>query len=135
MTTALKVTWVLPLLPPSLNAWQSMHWAERQRIKNDWISYVHGLAVRDHLPKPASWVACSAELRFRKGAHRDLSNYQAVLWKVLPDALVRCGVLTDDTAEQFVMGHVTLMVVKQPEGYGRDPRVKGVTKLEMIVTP
>jgi hypothetical protein len=126
-----RALWVLPVVPPSLNRWERMHWSQRNRIKGSWEQYAWAFA-RTSAIGPADWVFASAEIIFRMGAHRDLSNYDSTLWKIFPDVLQRIGVLADDTEEQMKRGPVSMYVDKTLRGQARDPRQEGMTRIALL---
>lgn len=124
-------TWVIPQTPPSLNQWQTMHWAQRKRTKEEWYSWIWALSHADHLKKPEPWLFVAAKLIFRKQARRDETNYSATLFKVVPDCFVNTGILEDDTADYFRPGPVSIEVGTVPV---RDPRVESATRM-VVITP
>jgi hypothetical protein len=127
-----RVGWTLPRTPPSLNQWQSMHWGAQKRTKDAWADNVFQLMRVQGLPMNCEWVFASAQIVFRKGAHRDLTNYSATLWKIFPDVLMRVGVLRDDTEKEMKTGPVSLIVDKKLMGFSADPRLMGITKIAVI---
>lgn len=127
-----RTLWTIPKTPPSLNQWQSMHWAQQKREKDAWERHVWGLMQTQGLPQSAEWVFAQAQLVFRKGAHRDLSNYDSTLWKIFPDVLQRVGVLLDDTEKEMRRGKVAMIVDKKLMGVYADPRLMGMTRLALI---
>lgn len=127
-----KVLWTVPKTPPSLNQWQSMHWGAQKRTKDAWGEYIFGLMAVQGLPMNAEWVYASAQIIFRKGAHRDLTNYEATFWKIFPDVLQRVGVLADDTEQEMRTGKVALIVDKTLAGLSSDPRLLGITRIAVM---
>ena len=129
-----RVLWTIPKTPPSLNVWQSMHWGAQYRTKNAWFEYIQMFARRDAVP-PSEWVYASAQIVFRRGAHRDLSNYDSVLWKIFPDVLIRAGVIADDTETEMRRGKVSLISDRKLMGVYTDPRLAGFTRIAVIAKP
>jgi hypothetical protein len=129
-----RVLWTIPKTPPSMNVWESMHWAARGRTKNAWLEYISIYSRRDSVP-PSEWVYASAQIVFRRRAHRDLSNYDAVLWKIFPDVLIRAGVISDDTENEMRRGKVSLISDKRLMGVYSDPRLAGFTRIALIAKP
>lgn len=130
----IRVLWTIPKTPPSLNVWQHMHWGQQQRTKKAWYDFVQIYSRRDSIP-PSDWVYASAQIVFRKNAHRDLSNYDSVFWKIFPDVLQTAGVLADDTEEQMRRGAVALISDKKLMGVYNDPRLPGFTRIAVIAKP
>lgn len=127
-----RTLWTIPKTPPSLNQWQSMHWGAQKRTKDAWADHMFGLMQTHGLPMNCEWVFASAQVIFRRGAHRDLTNYTATFWKIFPDVLMRLGVLHDDTEREMKTGPVALIVDKKLCGYSADPRLLGITKIAII---
>lgn len=127
-----RVLWTIPKTPPSLNAWTAMHWGQRRKVGRQWDEYAHVLSRTTALPAKCEWVYASAEIVFRKGAHRDLTNFTATLQKIFPDVLQRIGVLDDDTEQQMRWGPITMKVDKTLGGVYVDPRLQGMTRIAMI---
>jgi crossover junction endodeoxyribonuclease RusA len=100
----------IPGLPPSACSPNArVHWAVKARSANSWGSTVFYCAVdaRNRTGEPSRWkdldgarVAVTFVLTNKR--RRDLDNLIASFKSGL-DALVRCGILVDDSA-----GHVTL---------------------------
>jgi len=129
-----RVLWTIPKTPPSLNVWERSHWSARNRTKASWEEYLRLYARRDSVP-PSEWAYVQAQIIFRKGAHRDLSNFDATFWKIFPDVLQRIGVLSDDTEEQMRRGPVALITDRKLMGVYSDPRLPGFTRIALIAKP
>jgi hypothetical protein len=127
-----RVLWTIPKTPPSLNVWTTMHWGQRRKVGEQWDDYAYALSRTTGLPQKCDWVYASAEIVFRKGAHRDLTNFSATLQKIFPDVLQRIGVLDDDTEKQMRWGPITMRVDKTLGGVYVDPRLQGMTRIAMI---
>jgi len=123
--------WVIPLVPPSLNEWQSMHWGPRAQLKNRWYELIWALQhQRDTKLPECDWVSMSADIVFKTKAHRDVTNYAATFWKIVPDALQHVGVIRDDTEEQLHMGAIRFKYEKPPM-----PNMKGTTRIAITGAP
>lgn len=129
-----RVLWTIPKTPPSLNVWERMHWSARNRTKKSWEEYLMLYARRDSVP-PSEWVFVSAQIVFRKNAHRDASNFDSTFWKIFPDVLQNIGVLSDDTDKEMKRGTVALISDKKLMGIYADPRLQGFTRIALIAKP
>ena len=87
----------IPLLPPSLNAWTSCHWAKRKRIKDEWTHAIWALTNEQRIP-PMERVHLEAVLFFATNRRRDVDNY-VVVYKIAQDSLVRIGMIPDDSQD------------------------------------
>lgn len=130
-----KALWVIPDIPPSLNKWERMHWSRRSNIKNSWEQFVWLFQRTKPIPTDCEWVYASAEILFRRNAHRDLSNYDSTFWKIFPDVLQRAGILADDTEEYMRRGAVTARVDSGLGGHLRDQMQVGCTRVAIIAHP
>jgi hypothetical protein len=101
-------------VPPSLNKWQEMHWAARDREKKFWAEEMFALCR--NIPRHNKHINISATLWFTKYRKRDVENYSAVLWKIVLDALVSLEIIDDDTAQYVTTGVVDLRSVRVDEG-------------------
>jgi len=90
-------TLTIPLLPPSLNAWQSCHWAKRKRIKDEWCNAVWALCNESRIP-PMERIHLEAVLFFATKRKRDTDNY-VITYKIVQDCLVRIGMIPDDNTD------------------------------------
>ena len=97
----------IPLLPPSLNAWQSCHWAKRKRIKDEWCNAVWALCNEQRIP-PMERIHLSAVLLFATKRKRDADNFESTLKKITQDVLVRIGTIPDDTPDHVSWGKIEL---------------------------
>jgi Holliday junction resolvase RusA-like endonuclease len=82
-----------------------MHWAERNALQFTWDMMVLKLVREESIP-PMEAVSVELTAVYKVRRRRDPDNVMATL-KVLLDALVKAGVLPDDS-----MGHVTIEPVK-----------------------
>lgn len=132
LTGTVRALWTIPKTPPSLNTWTDMHWGQRRKIGRQWDQYAVSLSRKVGLPQHCEWVYASAEIVFRRGAHRDLTNFSATLQKIFPDVLQRIGVLDDDTERQMRWGPISMRVDKTLGGVYVDPRLQGMTRIALI---
>lgn len=98
-------TLIIPLSPVSLNTFLRLHWAERNSLQFDWDLAVSVLVREQKIP-PLEAVSVLLTAVYRVRRRRDPDNVMATL-KILMDALVKSGVLPDDS-----MGHVTIEPVQ-----------------------
>jgi len=98
----------IPLLPPSLNAWISCHWAKRKRIKDEWTNAIWALVNEQHIP-PMDKVHLEATLYFATKRTRDVDNY-VVIYKIAQDSLVRIGFIPDDSTDHVSISPPVLEV-------------------------
>lgn len=88
-------------LGPSTNAiYAGLHWAKRKKVKDDAVVAVKAAINRANIGAP---IADRVDLVFTpqlgKGMRkRDTSN-NSMTAKLIEDALVKCGLLIDDTDE------------------------------------
>jgi len=85
------------------------HWGVIQRAKKQWTEYIGFVALNRRLPKQDAIGRRKVEIVFhRPGPVSDDDNAHA-LCKVPLDALVRCGLLRDDSPScvQLVVGTVS----------------------------
>lgn len=118
----------IPSLPPSLNEWSRMHWAQRRLLRDDFQRELWAVLNEkgNRCPRGLERIEVRAVLTFGKKRRRDSDNFGAVLAKWTQDVLVREGVIPDDTADRctfyppgIVIGEEegTLIVVEiQAEG-------------------
>jgi hypothetical protein len=67
------------------------------------------------LPRNNNRIRVSAVLHFPTNRRRDITNYEATLWKLVNDALVDLKVVPDDTAK-FIRNGLVDMVVDKSRG-------------------
>lgn len=111
--TQLVGTWTiwLPWLPKSKNVYANWPATWKSAEKKRWVNRIVEECEAQLIPKGAPKVGLFAELWFATrnrrgdtGTNRDYQNYAEMLWHYVPDALVKAGVVTDDTAEQIQIG-------------------------------
>jgi len=101
----------IPALPESKNVWQRLHWAKRNRIKQEWHEYVWAgvNAAPKRMPRPLESVTCHVVVLWDKpGPLPDRHNLE-MAFEVIADGLVYAGIIRDDSGDQFVRGSLTLM--------------------------
>lgn len=83
---------------PSLNVWQTMHWAKREKLKKTWaleFRYLFG-------PKKPMLQRCKIKYtRFSTGTLDEADNLPGS-FKCVGDALVLAGVIKDDSPAVIV---------------------------------
>lgn len=77
-------------LPPLLNVWQRMHWGKRMKINEEWVWLIKEQALKIR-PKRAKITFTRVSVR--------MADYDGIggSFKPVGDALVKCGVLKDDS--------------------------------------
>jgi crossover junction endodeoxyribonuclease RusA len=103
-------TLALPYARPPLTANQRLHWLSQSTVRTKLISDVQWLARQQHIPAMAR---CSVSLHWAPidRRRRDADNLVPTL-KVACDALVRIGVVADDTPGLM---HKYMPVIEPPE--------------------
>jgi len=90
------ISFIIPLLPPSLNVAFRMHWIKRKRLQEEWdyLVYKHWIALTKFtFFKP---VKILYTLSFASRRNRDFDNYIGGT-KFVTDALKRTFLLRDDS--------------------------------------
>jgi hypothetical protein len=101
-------------VPPSANrvgtrgGWRAEHYARKR-----WRETLEALLLVSGIGE-VSYVRASARLRFPSNRRRDAENYVPVLCKALGDALVRRGVIPDDTPDYFRFAGLELEIERGP---------------------
>ena len=94
----IKIT--IPYLPPSLNKWSRMHWAEASNIKKQWEHDIYYLFNQQRFDNreilPLTKAKVRIKLYFKDKRIRDKDNYTP---KFILDGLVKTGILADDNAD------------------------------------
>ena len=101
-------------VPPSLNVYQDMYWAEQRRVKGEFELLTRAAVNSAKWPRGCQHIDLRAVLTFPTNRRRDPSNYGATLWKFVLDALVEAGVIPDDTQE-YVRTHEPVIVTGESE--------------------
>lgn len=96
-------------LPPSLNTVGSRgHWRSWQTAKKLWEQRLVTLLRDEGVPAHSgAFAKVTAILTVPDKRRRDAGNYGALLEKSCGDALVRAGILPDDTPEHWSWTSVT----------------------------
>lgn len=97
-------TLTLPFLPPSKNVsdnWQPL-W--KHSAKEKWAKRIKDLADEYRIPRDCDRVGLAVRLVFATKGRRDPQNYAHNLWHWIPDALVQCGVISDDRGGMVEIG-------------------------------
>ncbi len=94
-------------IPPSLNQLNTMHWAERRRIKEQFAHDVYYSAYNKRPSKPFKKARVRITYYFNNKHRHDADNYNP---KMLLDPLVKVGILIDDNYDvigqpDIVMGY------------------------------
>jgi hypothetical protein len=112
-----KAALSVPGTPPSFNAiGYRSHWAVGQRHKKQWQKDLSTALMVAQVPRGLESVKVTATLRFKQRRRRDEGNFRVILEKALGDALVEGGWLSDDTADQYRFGELSLLApVDRPE--------------------
>jgi hypothetical protein len=95
---------VLRYLPPSKNVYDGWPREWKSGAKKKWIRDIAEECEAMMIPKGLPTVGLAATLVFPTKNRRDPQNYANCLWNFVPDALVRCGVLTDDDEGRVQIG-------------------------------
>jgi Holliday junction resolvase RusA-like endonuclease len=82
-------------LPPSLNGKDGlirMHWAKKSQLSKTWVWLIHAENMNPHLGR--------VQVEFTRVSTRkmDYDNIRAS-FKLVGDALVRCGIIQDDSPD------------------------------------
>lgn len=107
----------IPETPVSFNAiGYRSHWAVGQRHKKQWQEMLSIALMAEAVPRGLKRATATATIRFKQNRRRDSGNFRVILEKALGDALVEGGWLSDDTADLYGFGELTLFApVPQPE--------------------
>lgn len=92
----------IPAVPPSFNVYNRLHWAQKRKQRDEWgwmLQVVLG-EKGNRCPRGLESVELRAVVQFTTGRRRDSDNYSMPLWKWTQDALVRLGIIPDDTHER-----------------------------------
>ena len=101
----------IPYTPPSLNIWHHLHWAQRLRFQREWTEAIWALCNEPRVP-PMDKVHLSATIYFKENRRRDHDNFESTLKKMAQDALVKIGIISDDTSAYVEWGAINLSVDK-----------------------
>ena len=110
----------IPIIAPTLNKWYAgNHWTQRKKVADEWHLAVLILCRQDNIKPVESYPVCiTTKTYFKTNRKRDTSNCFPAN-KLAEDALVKAGILKDDTP-QYVSKHIVYL----PEfGQHRDETV------------
>lgn len=99
----------VPAVPPSGNVWSRSHWAVQRQIKCDWQLLVLS-AVRNLGIGQVNSASVTITIYFKENRRRDPDNFTATAYKLVLDALVRAGVLPDDSVDHVNIHQVRFAV-------------------------
>lgn len=95
----------LPFTPPSKNAYDGWPNEWKRSLKAKWMKAVIAACEEQQIPiGQATKIGLAAILVFPTNAGRDTQNYANALWHFVPDALVKYGVIPNDTPEYVEWG-------------------------------
>lgn len=86
--------------PPTLNELNRMHFMKRAKLKEQWEKLISDSCLI-HGIQPVKRVSITLEFYFPDKRRRDLDNY-AFAFKFIGDALVKRGILPDDSYKEVV---------------------------------
>lgn len=99
--------------PPTLNELNRMHFMQRAKLKEHWEDIVSE-SCRDYGIKPMKRISMTLEFYFPDKRRRDLDNY-AFAFKFIGDALVKLGILPDDSSDDIVELRVIKGGISKPK--------------------
>lgn len=105
-------------VPPSMNSVSSGYRGNpyvAARLKRQWEGIFAVLFMAARLPRGLTMVEASASLRFPVKRPRDEGNFRMVLEKVLGDALVKGGFISDDTPDFYRFSQLQFEDAKGPK--------------------
>lgn len=100
--------------PPTLNELNRMHYMQRAKLKEKWEKIVSDSCLI-HGIQPVKRVSITLEFWFPDKRRRDLDNY-AFAFKFIGDALVKLGILPDDSTKEVVELRVIEGGIARPKG-------------------
>jgi len=105
----IMTTWILniPMVPPSANVYIRQHWATRAKLRDEWHLAVWALCNEARVT-PLDKCTINCTIYFRDKRKRDLDNFEFTLKKLIQDALVRIGIIPDDTPDHITWKNVSL---------------------------
>jgi len=111
------VTFVIPRQPPpSLNAMQRMHWAQRMEIKDTWAEEI-AVAAKEAGKPQFKRAEVRLRLYYRTHRRRDADNAIGGAGKVILDALRKAGVIRDDHTDAIRLPEPVIAVEREnPRG-------------------
>lgn len=102
-------------LPPSLNVMLNAHWSRRHRIKKHLYEELWAQQMQNRYPLPQPWpspmVIDAVRHHVPQGKLDGFDNYRGSLkWPI--DALVKLGLIWDDSDEWLIAGDIRQEPVK-----------------------
>jgi hypothetical protein len=97
----------VPFVPPSLNEWKNWHWGKQGRYKKDLYQAVRMLALAVKLPK---YEQATVQIVYYHATNRRRDPADNWAPKFLMDALVRGGILVDDSGDKVYVPPVGMEV-------------------------
>lgn len=99
----MRLTFTAPTRPLSINEANRMHWAARRRRLQPWALATEAAyktaTKKERAAVEGKRVKVSVTLSFPRAGRRDPHNYTSTVVKTIVDALVRAGLVPDDTPE------------------------------------
>ena len=90
-----KMIFEMDIIKVSTNTiYAGVHWGKRKKYKDDYLLLVKGLRLKTRFKNP---VVITFDFYF-KSKPLDCSN-NSFMGKMIEDALVKCGIIKDDTYE------------------------------------
>lgn len=84
----------LPIIPPTKNSYDSKHWAEQQRIHDEWADATREKCKEKGYKKFPEPIGLNYTFYLPDKSHRDLQNFVV---HGIQDGFVEAGVITDDS--------------------------------------
>jgi crossover junction endodeoxyribonuclease RusA len=101
-----------PTHPLSINEANRMHWAARRRRLDPWHARTFLYAKALEIDTQTEPVNIKLTLTFPRGGRRDPHNYVGTVVKTVVDALVRAGIVPDDTPDWVTVVDPEIRVAK-----------------------
>ena len=114
------IKFAIPIIAPTLNKWYAgSHWSHRKKVADEWHTTIRMLCLIDQVKAVESYPVCiMTKTYFKTKRKRDTSNCFPAN-KLAEDALVKAGILKDDTPQ-----YVTKHIVAVPEfGQAKDETI------------
>ena len=99
----------VPIVAPTLNKWYAgNHWAKRKKVADEWHHTVRVICLAEKIKAITNYPVCvTTKTYFKTKRKRDTSNCFPAN-KLAEDALVKAGILKDDTP-QYVSRHIVAL--------------------------
>lgn len=125
---------VFPFTPPSKNVYERWLPEWQTACKRKWVRHMKTRLDENMVP-PVPRVGLSALLVFPEDNRRDPQNYAQTLWHFVPDALVRCGIIPDDSAGHIDFGphHLGIRFGVDNRRLDKGRRTRTILALTMLV--